>query len=106
MGGPQDGRVRAGVGDRLPPSVECDGMPRTTQSWRPQVWLESLGDWAWPGQGAAAEAVLGPPSWVAAFPPRLEPAAAPAGHAGSAPSRARPSSRALLLVVLLSALAA
>jgi enterochelin esterase-like enzyme len=48
---------------------------------RAQLWLESLGDWSWPGQGGseggeALEAL--PPSWVPAFPPRLE-AFAPAG---------------------------
>ncbi len=56
---------------------------------RAQLWLESLGDWSWPGQGgggqgggeAALEAL--PPSWVPAFPPRLE-AFATAGAAGGA----------------------
>jgi enterochelin esterase-like enzyme len=73
---------------------------------RPQPWLESLGDWAWPGRGAAAEARLTPPSWVAAAPPGLVPAAAPFEHAGSRPARVRPTRRGLLLAVLISALAA
>jgi len=38
---------------------------------RTQVWLESLGDWSWPGQGGAAAEFL-PPPWVPAFPPRRE----------------------------------
>jgi S-formylglutathione hydrolase FrmB len=37
------------------------------------VWLENLGEWSWPGRGAAAAEVL-PPPWVPAFPPRREPA--------------------------------
>ncbi len=52
---------------------------------RAQLWLESLGDWSWPGQGAAqagGEALEArPPSWVPAFPPRLEAAFATAGAA-------------------------
>ncbi len=39
---------------------------------RTQVWLESLGDWSWPGQGGAAAAEFLPPPWVPAFPPRRE----------------------------------
>ena len=38
---------------------------------RTQVWLENLGEWSWPGRGAEAVESL-PPSWVPAFPPRLE----------------------------------
>ncbi len=41
---------------------------------RTQLWLESLGDWSWPGQRAASADFL-PPAWVPAFPPRLEPLA-------------------------------
>lgn len=69
---------------------------------RTQVWLESLGDWTWPGQGGAAVEVL-PPPWVPAFPPRREPAFA--GPATAASSRAE-RARRLLLTALLSALAA
>jgi S-formylglutathione hydrolase FrmB len=66
---------------------------------RTQLWLESLGDWSWPGQGGAvAEALPMPPSWVPAFPPRLETAVAPA------PARGWTSPRMLLIGVLLSAL--
>jgi dienelactone hydrolase len=40
-----------------------------------QLWLEGLGDWSWPGRGGGAADFL-PPSWVPAFPPRLEPVVA------------------------------
>jgi len=66
---------------------------------RTQVWLDSLGEWSWPGQGAVAAEVL-PPAWVPAFPPRLEPAAAPA--APVAGGRAR---RLLIATLLCSLLA-
>jgi enterochelin esterase-like enzyme len=69
---------------------------------RTQVWLESLGDWSWPGQGGVAIEVL-PPSWVPAFPPRLEPASAVAAE----PAAYRPGrARRILIGTLLSALAA
>jgi enterochelin esterase-like enzyme len=41
------------------------------QAARTQLWLEGLGEWSWPGRGGAA-ADFQPPSWVPAFPPRLE----------------------------------
>jgi Putative esterase len=66
---------------------------------RTHLWAESLGDWSWPGQGGAAEAL--PPAWVPAFPPRREPAAALG--AGLA-SRRVARRRALLAAMLLSAL--
>jgi Putative esterase len=70
---------------------------------RTQVWLDSLGDWSWPGRAGGAAEVL-PPSWVPASPPRLEPAAlAPATPASSA--RAIPRARGLLLGVLAAACA-
>ena len=81
-------------------------MSGAIKASRSQLWLESLGDWAWPGRTATAEALLGPPSWIAASPPRLEPAVASSEHAGSAPYRERLTPRALLLVALLGALAA
>ena len=71
---------------------------------RTQLWLESLGDWAWPGR--AAEALPLPPSWVSALPPRLEPALAASAHPGSLPWERRATPRRLLLAALLSALAA
>ncbi len=48
---------------------------------RTHVWLEGMGEWSWPGRTAAAE--LQPPSWVPAFPRRLEPAGAVAGMPGT-----------------------
>jgi len=53
---------------------------RDVKSSRAQVWLESSGDWSWPGRGGGGAAVaaveLQPPSWVPALPIRLEPAVA------------------------------
>ncbi len=48
---------------------------------RTQTWLENLGDWSWPGCGAAAAAEMLPPSWVPTFPPRAESLVASAGAA-------------------------
>lgn len=81
-------------------------MSHAMTASRSQPWLESLGDWAWPGRTAAAEALLAPPPWVAVTPPRLVPAAACLEHADSRPARVRPTRRALLLAVLLGMLAA
>lgn len=66
---------------------------------RTQVWLESLGEWSWPGQGGAAAEML-PPPWVPAFPPRLE--SVPAPLAPAAGGRAR----RLLITALLASLLA
>jgi hypothetical protein len=56
----------------------------TKKTSRAQVWMESLGEWSWPGMRAEAAVEALPPSWVPAFPPRLEPATAgaaiPEGH--------------------------
>ncbi|HLM85537.1 MAG TPA: alpha/beta hydrolase-fold protein [Solirubrobacteraceae bacterium] len=74
---------------------------------RTQLWLESLGEWSWPGQGGAAMEVL-PPPWVPAFPPRRQPAAALPGGAG-APARrrsARARTHRIITGTLLGALAA
>jgi enterochelin esterase-like enzyme len=81
-------------------------MSAGTNASRTQLWLESLGDWSWPGQGAAAEALPLPPAWVPAFPPRLEPVMASAGLPASDSWTGRASPRRLLLGGLLSALAA
>jgi enterochelin esterase-like enzyme len=78
-------------------------MPVAARPSRTQVWLESLGDWSWPGEGGAGAAEALPPPWVPAFPPRREPAPAiPAGSGAQRASRAR----RLTIGVLLSALAA
>ncbi len=82
-------------------------MSAATKASRTQPWLESLGDWAWPGRTAVAEGLLLPPSWVSAFPPRLQPAAC--SPPGSLPVPVRDGvaqRRRLPLVTLLSALAA
>jgi enterochelin esterase-like enzyme len=85
-------------------------MPTATKTARAQVWMDSPGDWSWPGRAAEAveEALPQLPSWVPALPPRLEPAAAGAAHAsaGSTASEPRLSPRAMLIGVLLSALLA
>ncbi|MGD0453913.1 MAG: alpha/beta hydrolase-fold protein [Solirubrobacteraceae bacterium] len=79
-------------------------MSITVKASRTQVWLESLGDWSWPGQGGVAVEFL-PPPWVPTFPPRREPATAgPGAHALPQPGRAR--ARRLVTGVLLVALAA
>jgi enterochelin esterase-like enzyme len=72
----------------------------------PQVWMEGLGEWRWPGRSAATAEAL-PPSWVPAIPPRLEYAASPsAAAAPHAPGRLqRATTRRLGAVALLSALA-
>jgi hypothetical protein len=57
-------------------------------SRRAQVWMESLGEWSWPGMRAEAAVEALPPSWVPTFPPpRLEPATAGA----AIPSARRPA---------------
>jgi enterochelin esterase-like enzyme len=78
-------------------------MSMTATASRTQVWLESLGDWSWPGQGGVAVEFL-PPPWVPSFPPRHEPAVAgPGSPALPAPGRAR--ARRLITGALLGALA-
>jgi S-formylglutathione hydrolase FrmB len=77
-------------------------MSMTVTASRTQLWLESLGDWSWPGQGGAAAEFL-PPSWVPAFPPRREPALA---GAGALPQPGRARARRPIIGVLLGALAA
>jgi enterochelin esterase-like enzyme len=85
-------------------------MPTATKTSRAQVWMDSPGDWSWPGRAAEAveEALPQLPSWVPALPPRLEPVAAGVAHgsAGSTASEPRIGPRAVLIGVLLSALLA
>jgi enterochelin esterase-like enzyme len=81
-------------------------MSRATNASRTHLWLESPGDWSWPGRGAVGGSTPLPPAWVPAFPPRLEPAVAGAGQPGAIPWQGRATPRRLLLGVLLSALAA
>jgi hypothetical protein len=79
-------------------------MSVRVKALRTQVWLENLGEWSWPGQAAEAVEAL-PPSWVPAFPLRLEPSAPAVARPGSwQPSRAIP--RGFGRSALLSGLAA
>jgi len=76
-------------------------MSLGAQASRTQLWLESLGDWSWPGARAAAE--LLPPAWVPALPAGdLAPAVAAALPADWQPDRpgGRRLGRGLLLGVL------
>jgi enterochelin esterase-like enzyme len=67
---------------------------------RPNPWLDSLGEWSWPGQRVATAEVM-PPAWVPAYPP-----------SGASPASAVPLpapwqwARRLLIGALLSALVA
>jgi enterochelin esterase-like enzyme len=82
-------------------------MPTAAKTSRAQVWLESSGDWSWPGRAAeAVEALPALPSWVPALPPRFEPVAAGASSASGAYEQPRISPRAVLIGVLLAALVA
>jgi enterochelin esterase-like enzyme len=74
-------------------------MSANAHTSRPQLWLESLGDWAWPGRAPHAEVL--PPAWVPALPPALEYAFAGSAAARSLPSQAR--RRRVLLAGLASA---
>jgi enterochelin esterase-like enzyme len=66
---------------------------------RSQTWLDSLGEWSWPGRRVAAEVL--PPAWVPVLPPAA--AAPPPAAALPAPWQ---RARRLLIAVLLIALAA
>jgi len=58
---------------------------------RAHLWLESSGDWAWPGlRGGEAAAELQPPPWIPTLPRR-----APAPAHGGAEDTTGPSQRAL-----------
>ncbi len=80
-------------------------MSAVAKASRTQLWLESLGDWSWPGQGAAAAEALLPPPWVPAFPPRNRPTFDGQSLAGSwAPERS--PTRRLIAGALMSILLA
>jgi enterochelin esterase-like enzyme len=72
-----------------------------SQASRTQTWLESLGEWSWPGAGREQHDFR-PPAWVPAFPPR--PAAVAAGAATWRQERIR--RRRLGLGAILSVLVA
>jgi enterochelin esterase-like enzyme len=80
-------------------------MSVAIRSSRTQVWLESLGEWSWPGTGGAAAEAL-PPPWVPAFPPHREPALAMPSAPAWQPARARRLGLGMLLGALLAACAA
>jgi len=82
-------------------------MAVAVKTSRTQVWMESLGDWSWPGTGAAAAVEVLPPAWVPTFPPRAEPAIAGVGtaHAPDSWRRQRAIARSAAWGVLLAALA-
>jgi enterochelin esterase-like enzyme len=71
---------------------------------RTHIWLESLGDWAWPGRAVPAEVL--PPAWVPAVPPRLEYAFAGASAAAPAVAGGVARRRRLLLAALVAGLLA
>jgi enterochelin esterase-like enzyme len=77
-------------------------MSPGVKSARTHVWLDSLGEWSWPGQHHSGVAVVevGPPAWVPAYP-----AARPRPDAPALPARWQ-RGRRLLIGALLSALAA
>ncbi|HTW43784.1 MAG TPA: alpha/beta hydrolase-fold protein [Solirubrobacteraceae bacterium] len=54
---------------------------------RAHVWLESLGEWTWPGQTRALAVDALPPPWVPASPRRELALAGSAAHAGAMPRR-------------------
>lgn len=76
--------------------------------------MDSPGDWSWPGRAAeAVEALPSPPSWVPAFPPRLEPLAsgvsgglARGSRSGLGGAQPRANPRLVLLATLISGLIA
>lgn len=78
-------------------------MSVASSASRTQLWLESLGDWAWPGRSAELPS---PPSWVPALPPRLDPAPAGASYGGSLSSNERAAQRRRVLGLSLGALLA
>ena len=82
-------------------------MPTAGKTSRAQIWLDSSGDWSWPGRAAeAVEALPQLPSWVPALPPRLEPIAAGTVSRTDTFDQPRVNPRSVLTAVLLSALVA
>jgi enterochelin esterase-like enzyme len=78
-------------------------MPRSGKPTRSQTWLESLGDWAWPG--CVPDEVM-PPPWVPAVPPPLGFALASDGAGRRTASAPSARARRLLVSGLISAVAA
>ena len=74
---------------------------------RAQVWFDGPAEWSWPGRAAeAVEALPLPPSWVPAFPPRLQPATAGVPAGTQARRRSRAGRLRLAAVLAISALLA
>jgi putative esterase len=70
---------------------------------RAHLWLESLGEWSWPGHGGEALEAL-PPSWVPAFPPRREPLAHAGGASGAwQPARTKQHRAGLAVLLVIAA---
>ena len=81
-------------------------MAVAVQTVRPQVWLEGLVEWSWPGRGRVAADVL-PPPWVPAFPTRRAPALATPAPSPDAQSRSgKATARRLGVGAAVSAVAA
>jgi enterochelin esterase-like enzyme len=83
-------------------------MSAPARQSRTQVWMDTLGEWSWPGRAAeAVEALPAPPAWVPAF-PRLEPLPSAAGVAahGSPAEQPRANPRLVALATLISGLIA
>jgi enterochelin esterase-like enzyme len=72
-------------------------MSIAVKASRSHVWLESLGDWSWPGQRSAAAPDMLPPAWVPVV-PRRDAAVAVPGAIG-APGRARTRSARVRRVI-------
>jgi enterochelin esterase-like enzyme len=87
-------------------------MSAAVKQSRTHVWMDTPGDWSWPGRAAeAVEALPSPPSWVPAFPPRLEPLASGASgglarRSGSGGAEPRANPRLVVLATLISGLIA
>ncbi len=79
------------------------GMSFGAQASRTQLWLESLGDWSWPGRRSAAE--LLPPAWVPAMPAPAALSPALVGDWQPEAARRRGIGRSLLLAALAAAAA-
>jgi enterochelin esterase-like enzyme len=71
---------------------------------RAQLWLDSLGEWSWPGMRAEAAEAL-PPAWIPTFPPHLEPATVGPAMPGVR-RRGRARAQTLITGALLCAIAA
>jgi enterochelin esterase-like enzyme len=87
-------------------------MSAAVKQSRTHLWMDGPGEWSWPGRAAeAVEALPSPPSWVPAFPPRLELLASGAsgslaGRSGAGAAQPRANPRLVVLATLISGLIA